>query len=55
MFSEADRAAGVPEAALGVATATGRYETEGWRVRRDGTTFWANAVMTALRDSARGG
>jgi len=51
MFSEADRAAGVPEVALGVATATGRYETEGWRVRRDGTTFWANAVMTALRDS----
>ncbi|MDR7009661.1 hybrid sensor histidine kinase/response regulator [Paraburkholderia strydomiana] len=51
LFSEADRAAGAPDAALGVATETGRYETEGWRLRRDGTTFWANVVMTALRDS----
>ena len=51
LFSEADRAAGMPEAALRMATETGRYETEDWRVRGDGTTFWANAVTTALRDS----
>jgi PAS domain S-box-containing protein len=51
LFSEADRAEGAPEAALRAATQTGRYETEDWRVRRDGTPFWANVVMTALRDS----
>jgi len=33
-----------------VATRTGRYEDEGWRVRKDGTRFWANVVLTALRD-----
>ncbi|CAH2903175.1 MAG: Sensory box histidine kinase/response regulator [uncultured Paraburkholderia sp.] len=51
LFTEADRAGGAPETALRTATKTGRYETEGWRVRKDGTTFWANVVMTALRDS----
>jgi len=51
LFIEADRAGGAPETALRAATNTGRYETEGWRLRKDGTTFWANVVMTALRDS----
>ncbi len=32
------------------AKATGRFEDEGWRVRKDGTKFWANVVLTALRD-----
>ncbi|PRX32179.1 PAS domain S-box-containing protein [Paraburkholderia sp. BL18I3N2] len=50
-YPEADRASGVPEAALQAATTAGRYVAEGWRVRKDGTTFWANVVMTALRDS----
>ena len=30
----------------------GRFEDEGWRVRKDGTRFWANVVITAIRDAA---
>jgi PAS domain S-box-containing protein len=41
---------GWPEHELQVATATGRYEEEGWRIRKDGSRFWANVVITALRD-----
>ena len=33
-----------------VATETGRFEDEGWRIRKDGTRFWANVVITALKD-----
>jgi PAS domain S-box-containing protein len=43
-------AAGWPEHELQVAAAEGRYEEEGWRVRKDGSRFWANVVITALRD-----
>ena len=43
-------AAGVPAQILEAARATGRYEAEGWRVRKDGTQFWADVVITALRD-----
>jgi PAS domain S-box-containing protein len=50
-YSEMDRASSLPEAALEAATTAGRHVAEGWRVRKDGTTFWANVVMTALRDS----
>jgi PAS domain S-box-containing protein len=50
-FSEMDRAADAPEAALRAAVEVGRYVAEGWRVRKDGTTFWANVVITALRDN----
>ncbi|HEX7218838.1 MAG TPA: PAS domain S-box protein, partial [Burkholderiales bacterium] len=39
-----------PEHELEVATAEGRFEDEGWRVRKDGSRFWANVVITALRD-----
>jgi PAS domain S-box-containing protein len=39
-----------PEHELKVATKVGRFEDEGWRVRKDGSTFWANVVITALRD-----
>jgi PAS domain S-box-containing protein len=45
-----DVAAGKPEHELEVATELGRVEDEGWRVRKDGTRFWANVVITALRD-----
>jgi PAS domain S-box-containing protein len=45
-----DVAAGRPERELEIAAAQGRVEDEGWRVRRDGTRFWANVVITALRD-----
>src|SRR3954469_12634582 len=41
-----------PEHELEVAARTGRFEDEGWRVRKDGTLFWANVVITALRDEA---
>jgi PAS domain S-box-containing protein len=43
---------GLPERELVVAQAVGRYEDEGWRLRKDGTRFWANVVITALRDRA---
>lgn len=42
--------AGWPAHELEVAAATGRFEDESWRVRRDGSRFWANAVLTALHD-----
>src|SRR5687767_11789526 len=47
-----DIAAGKPEWELDVATETGRVEDEGWRLRKDGTRFWANVLITALRDDA---
>lgn len=48
-FSQEDRAAGAPARALATAAAEGRFEAEGWRVRKDGTRFWANAVLDAIR------
>src|SRR6478672_3300616 len=41
---------GWPDYELKVAAAEGRFEDEGWRVRKDGSRFWANVVITALRD-----
>lgn len=41
---------GKPEHELEVATAEGRFEDEGWRIRKDGSRFWANVIITALRD-----
>src|SRR5262245_57895334 len=41
---------GWPAHELKVAQAEGRFEDEGWRIRKDGTLFWANVVITALRD-----
>lgn len=43
-------ASGWPDHELEVATATGRFEDAGWRVRKDGSRFWASVVITALRD-----
>jgi PAS domain S-box-containing protein len=45
-------AAGWPAHELDVAAATGRFEDEGWRIRKDGSRFWANVVITALRDES---
>jgi PAS domain S-box-containing protein len=45
-----DVAAGKPQRELQTAAAHGRYEEEGWRVRKDGTRFWASVVITPLRD-----
>jgi len=39
-----------PPLELQIATSTGRFEEEGWRVRKDGSRFWASVVITALRD-----
>ena len=43
---------GWPQYELEVARAEGRFEDEGWRIRKDGTRFWANVVITALRDES---
>lgn len=48
-YSEQDRAAGLPQANLRTAALEGRLETEGWRVRKDGTRFWANVIIDAIR------
>jgi PAS domain S-box-containing protein len=44
-------ASGLPEHELQVASKTGVFEDEGWRVRKDGSFFWANVVITAMRDA----
>jgi len=44
--------AGLPAQELDVAKSAGSFEDEGWRVRKDGAWFWANAVITALRDAS---
>ena len=49
-YTEEDRAAHLPERALRKAAETGRYQTEGWRVRKDGSRFWANVVIDGVRD-----
>lgn len=41
-----------PEHGLRIAAAEGRFENEGWRLRKDGSRFWANVIITALRDEA---
>jgi signal transduction histidine kinase len=46
-----DIAAGKPAWELEEAARVGRFEDEGWRVRKDGSRFWANVVITAIRDS----
>ena len=48
-YTDEDRLAGMPARALGTAGDVGRYEAEGWRVRKDGTRFWANVVIDAIR------
>lgn len=50
-YIEEDRRGGKPARALETATRTGKYESEGWRLRKDGTTFWANAVLDAIHDA----
>ena len=45
-----DRAAGVPARGWRRRAREGRFETEGWRVRKDGTRFWAHVVIDAIRD-----
>jgi PAS domain S-box-containing protein len=49
-FTAEDRARGVPTNALRIAKEQSRYESEGWRLRKDGTQFWAFAVIDAVHD-----
>ena len=49
-YTEEDRASGLPQTALEVAEREGRFEREGWRVRKNGSRFWANVVVDAIRD-----
>jgi PAS domain S-box-containing protein len=51
-YSAKDREERRPEMELEVAKRDGRVEDEGWRIRKDGTRFWANVVITALRDAS---
>jgi rsbT co-antagonist protein RsbR len=51
-YSEEDRTAGVPERLLAAAVRESRFEVEGWRVRKDGSRFWANVVISPIRDPA---
>jgi PAS domain S-box-containing protein len=51
-YSSEDVQAGKPERELQVAATEGRYEDEGWRLRKDGSRFWSNVVITALRDQS---
>jgi PAS domain S-box-containing protein len=52
-YTPEDREAGAPEREL-LNGADGRYATEAWRVRKDGSRFWASVVITPLRDNAGG-
>lgn len=53
-YSEEDRKALLPESLLYKARQYGRVENEGWRVRKDGTQYWVNVVMTVLKDEFTG-
>ncbi len=50
IYPEEDLRRGKPAWELEVASRTGRFEDHGWRVRKDGTRFWANVIVTALHD-----
>ena len=49
-YTAEDRKSGAPNRALSIAAATGRFEAEAWRVRKDGSLFWANVVIDAIHD-----
>jgi PAS domain S-box-containing protein len=49
-YTAEDNAAGMPAKALATAETVGRFEAEGWRVRKDGERFWAHVIIDAIRD-----
>jgi diguanylate cyclase (GGDEF)-like protein/PAS domain S-box-containing protein len=53
-YTEEDRAAGLPQRALETAAAQGGFEGEGWRLRRDGSRFWAHVVIDPIRGEEDG-
>ncbi|WP_313803119.1 PAS domain S-box protein [Sphingobium sp.] len=50
-YSEEDRMAGLPSRALETAAREGRFEAEGWRIRKDGSRFWAHVIIDAIREA----
>jgi len=52
-YTEADRTGGKPQRALKTAREQGRYEEEGWRVRKDGTFFWASVIIDPIRENGK--
>src|SRR6201993_4185560 len=52
-YTDTDRANGKPARALRIAREQGRYEEEGWRVRKDGTFFWASVVIDPIYEDSR--
>jgi PAS domain S-box-containing protein len=52
-YTETDRANGKPARALKIAQQQGRYEEEGWRVRKDGTFFWASVIIDPIHEDGR--
>jgi PAS domain S-box-containing protein len=52
-YTEEDRQAGLPARALATAAGEGRFEGEGWRVRKDGTRFWASVIIDPILDPSR--
>jgi PAS domain S-box-containing protein len=52
-YTETDRASGKPARALKIAEQQGRYEEEGWRVRKDGTFFWASVIIDPIHEDGR--
>src|SRR6185295_16294523 len=53
-YTDEDRAAGEPERALATALSEGKYENEAWRVRKDGTRFWASVLIDPIYDETGG-
>ncbi len=49
-YTEEDKKNGIPQHNLEMAAKNGNYETQGWRIRKDGTLFWADVNLTALYD-----
>jgi len=52
-YTEEDRQAGLPAKALATAAREGKFEGEGWRVRKDGTRFWASVIIDPIRDPSQ--
>src|ERR1051325_1760727 len=51
-YVEEDRQSGLPARALATAAREGKFEAEGWRVRKDGSRFWAHVVIDAIRSGS---
>ncbi|KEQ07681.1 hybrid sensor histidine kinase/response regulator [Pseudorhizobium pelagicum] len=53
-YTDEDRATGLPARALRLAQTEGRFENEGWRVRKDGSRFWAHVIIDPIRSPSGG-